>query len=50
MVKSDGISQGTDGQISRHVFNFSRHERACRHVKIGPALGYDLRSIKDHMM
>jgi len=36
MVKSDGISPGTDGQISRHVFRFSTHERASRHVKIGP--------------
>jgi len=34
-----GLSSGTDGQISWHVFHFSRHERACRHVKIGPGLG-----------
>ena len=36
MVKSDGISPDTDGQIFRHVFHFSRHKRACTHVKIGP--------------
>jgi hypothetical protein len=34
-----GLSSGTDGKISWHVFHFSRHERACRHVKIGPGLG-----------
>ena len=35
-VAFSALSSGTDGQISWHVFHFSRHERACRHVKIGP--------------
>jgi len=42
MVKLDGISPGTDGQISRHVFHFSRHERSCMHVNIGPECVYSV--------
>ena len=34
--RRNGLSSATDGQITWHVFNFSRQERACRHVKIGP--------------
>ena len=26
----------TEFQICRHVFSLCRHERACRHVKLGP--------------
>src|SRR5208282_4501042 len=37
--RRNGLSSGTDGQITWHVLNFSRHERACRHVKIDPACG-----------
>jgi len=28
MMKLDGNSQGMDGQISRYVFHFSRHEKS----------------------
>ena len=38
----DQLSLTIDQQFLRHIFRIYRHKHACRHVKIGPVICFDL--------